>query len=154
VPACELNRVPAAGRHYGFPYVHGGDVRDHEFGIDARLDSFEKPVLKLGAHVAPLTPLFYAGAAFPDEYRGNLLIAEHGSWNRSRKSGYRIMRAVLGDDGTVMRYEPFATGWLVGEAHWGRPVDLEEMADGSIVVSDDDAGVLYRIAYRGAAASR
>jgi len=147
VPPGELNRVTQIGGHFGFPYVHGGDIVDPEFGGDVSIGTFIKPVLKLGAHVAPLGPLFYTGKQFPEDFRRALLIAEHGSWNRSRKSGYRIMRVQFDERGNVLSYEPFATGWLVGEAHWGRPVDLEQMPDGSVIVSDDHAGVLYRIAY-------
>ncbi len=147
IPPGELNRVTEFGQHFGFPYVHGGEVLDPIYGKDVALDDYVKPALKLGAHVAPLGPLFYTGNQFPHEYQGDLLVAEHGSWNRSRKSGYRIMRTRFDPSGKILRYEPFATGWLVGEANWGRPVDLEQMSDGSIIVSDDHAGVLYRIAY-------
>jgi len=147
IPPGELNRVSRSGQHFGFPYVHGDDIVDPEYGADAEIDEFIKPALKLDAHVAPLGPLFYTGTQFPKDYRRDLLIAEHGSWNRSRKSGYRIMRVHFDPDGKIVRYEPFATGWLLGQAHWGRPVDIEQMRDGSIVVADDHAGVLYRIAY-------
>lgn len=142
-----MNRITGGGQHFGFPYIHGGEVVDPKYGANAQVDDYIKPALKLGAHVAPLGPLFYTGTQFPQEYQLDLLIAEHGSWNRSRKSGYRIMRTHFGPDGKILRYEPFATGWLVGEANWGRPVDLEQMPDGSIIVSDDHAGVLYRISY-------
>jgi glucose/arabinose dehydrogenase len=151
IPPGELNRVTRSDQHFGFPYIHGGDISDPKFGVNVRLEDYTKPALKLGAHVAPLGPLFYTGKLFPQEYQFDLLIAEHGSWNRSRKSGYRIMRAHFDKHGDISSYEPFATGWLVGEENWGRPVDLEQLPDGSILVSDDDAGVLYRISYGQAA---
>ena len=148
IPPGELNRVTRVGQHFGFPYIHGGDVMDPKYGTNARVDDYIEPNLKLGAHVAPLGPLFYTGKQFPPGYHLDLLIAEHGSWNRSRKSGYRIMRARFGPGEQIINYEPFATGWLVGEYSWGRPVDLEQMPDGSILVSDDHVGALYRIFYR------
>ncbi len=146
-PPGELNQITGSGLHFGFPYRHGDNIFDPEYGKAAEIDEFIKPALKLDAHVAPLGLLFYTGTQFPEEYRHDLLIAEHGSWNRSRKSGYRIIRVRFDRDGKVEHFEPFATGWLLGQAHWGRPVDIEQMADGSIVVSDDYAGVLYRISY-------
>ena len=145
-PPGELNRITKSGLHFGFPYIHGDDIVDVEYDKDAEIE-FVKPALKLDAHVAPLGPLFYTGTQFPEAYRHDLFIAEHGSWNRSRKSGYRIMRVRFDSGGNITHYEPFATGWLVGQSHWGRPVDLEQMPDGSILVSDDYAGVLYRISY-------
>ena len=148
IPPGELNRVTRVGQHFGFPYIHGGDIHDPKYGTNERVDDYVAPNLELGAHVAPLGPLFYTGTQFPPDYHLDLLIAEHGSWNRSRKSGYRIMRARFGSDEKIVHYEPFATGWLIGEYSWGRPVDLEQMPDGSILVSDDHAGVLYRISYR------
>ncbi|MDA0823572.1 MAG: PQQ-dependent sugar dehydrogenase [Proteobacteria bacterium] len=148
MPPGEINRISEIGQHFGFPFVHGGTLRDPEFGQGASLDNFIKPAYALAAHVAPLGPLFYVGHQFPKEYQGNLFIAEHGSWNRSRKSGYRVMRAQLDPEGNIARYEPFITGWLLGEAHWGRPVAMVEWWDGSILVSDDYAGVIYRISYK------
>lgn len=151
IPPDELNRITRSDQHFGFPYIHSGEIVDPQYGTNVRPDDYTKPAWKLGAHVAPLGPLFYTGTQFPQEYQLDLLIAEHGSWNRSRKSGYRVMRAHFDPDGTITHYEPFATGWLVGEKNWGRPVDLEQLPDGSIVVSDDYAGVLYRISYDHAA---
>src|SRR5207245_5104174 len=90
---------------------------------------------------------FYTGNQFPAEYRNNIFIAEHGSWNRSKKIGYRVARVVV-EGGRVSKHEIFAEGWLQGESAWGRPVDIEVMPDGSLLVSDDDAGGIYRIAYR------
>jgi glucose/arabinose dehydrogenase len=147
VPPGELNRIAQTGRHFGFPYIHGGDIVDPEFGKASETVSFEKPAWQLGAHVAPLGMMFYTGREFPEEYRGSLLVAEHGSWNRSRKVGYRVMRAVFDPDAAISSYVPFITGWLQGEAYWGRPVDFEQLPDGSVLVSDDHAGAIYRISY-------
>jgi len=133
--------------HFGYPYCHQGDTADPEFGKHA-CSEFSAPAVKLGAHVAALGMRFYTGSQFPPEYRNNLFIAEHGSWNRSRKIGYRIKRVVI-EGGRVVKHEVFAEGWLQGESAWGRPVDLEVMPDGSLLVSDDHAGAIYRIAYRG-----
>ena len=146
LPADELNHAPRAGMHFGFPHCHQGDLADPEFGRNRKCAEFEPPAQKLGPHVAALGMRFYSGTMFPAEFRNQIFIAEHGSWNRSRKTGYRL--SVVRIDGTkVISYQPFAQGWLQGESAWGRPVDLEVLADGSIVVSDDSAGVIYRISY-------
>lgn len=146
-PPCELNHAPRPGMHFGFPYVHGGDIRDPEFGAGRDPASFTPPARRLGAHVAPLGIEFYRGAQFPAEYKGALFVAEHGSWNRSRKSGYRVMVARLAEDGSVAAYTPFITGWLRGQAHSGRPVDFETLPDGSMLVSDDHRGAIYRVTW-------
>jgi len=146
-PPGELNHAPRPGLHFGFPFCHGGDVPDPEFGEARGCEEFTAPAQKLGPHVAPLGLLFYSGTAFPEDYRGDVFIAEHGSWNRSEKIGYRVMRVPI-EDGRAAGYEPFATGWLQpGEVVTGRPVDLLQMPDGSLVVSDDQEGRLYRIRY-------
>jgi len=147
-PADELNRAPRAGMHFGFPYCHQGDLPDPEFGRTRKCAEFEPPAQKLGAHVAALGMRFYTGTMFPAEYRNQIFIAEHGSWNRSKKSGYRIS-IVKTDGNKVISYEPFAQGWLQGESSWGRPVDLEILPDGSLLVSDDSAGAIYRISFSG-----
>ncbi len=148
VPSCELNRVTQQGQHFGFPYVHGGDVPDPDFVAPADAPDFVAPAVKLGAHVAPLGVLFYTGTQFPAAYRGSLLVAEHGSWNRSEPVGYRLVHVSLnGSD--VVRHEIFASGWLRDGQVSGRPVDLEQLPDGSVLVSDDDAGAIYRISYQG-----
>ena len=153
-PADELNHAPRAGMHFGFPYCHQGDLPDPEFGRGRRCDhsgaEFQAPAQKLGPHVAALGMRFYTGSMFPAEYRNQIFIAEHGSWNRSRKSGYRISVVRLDSSGKPKSYEPFAQGWLQGETAWGRPVDLEILPDGSLAVSDDSAGLIYRISYSGA----
>ncbi|HUF89149.1 MAG TPA: sorbosone dehydrogenase family protein [Gemmatimonadota bacterium] len=148
VPPDELNRVPELGRHYGYPFCHGGDIPDPEYGDRRPCSEFVPPARKLGPHVAALGIRFYDGEMFPAEYRGDLFIAEHGSWNRSEKIGYRVMRVGIENDEAVS-YEPFAEGWLQGEDDWGRPVDVLVMPDGALLVSDDENGVVYRIAYAG-----
>lgn len=147
VPPGELNSAPKAGLHFGFPYCHGGSILDPEFGKGKNCADFVAPKRRLGAHVAPLGLLFYTGNMFPKEYRNQILIAEHGSWNRSEKVGYRITHVSLNDDGVVTNYEVFAKGWLRGEKVTGRPVDLLQMTDGSVLVSDDLSGKIYRISY-------
>jgi len=146
LPADELNRAPRAGMHFGFPHCHQGDLPDPEFGRTRKCAEFTPPVQKLGPHVAALGMRFYTGAMFPAEYRNQIFIAEHGSWNRSKKIGYRISLVRI-EDNKAVSYQPFAQGWLQGEAAWGRPVDLEILPDGSLAVSDDAAGAIYRISY-------
>jgi glucose/arabinose dehydrogenase len=147
LPPDELNRAPRAGRHFGFPYLHGGSVRDSGFwsrrpaGVE-----FRPPELELPAHVAALGMRFYTGTHFPEEYRGGIFIAEHGSWNRSHKIGYRVSFVRL-DGERVAEYRTFAQGWLQGERAWGRPADVEVGPDGALYVSDDEAGAVYRIGY-------
>ena len=147
IPPCELNHAPRQGLHFGFPYCHGGDILDPKFGKDRDCANYTPPVQKLGPHVAPLGVKFYTGDMFPPEYRGQVFIAEHGSWNRSKKIGYRISLVRLDGD-TAISYEPFAFGWLQGEQVSGRPVDLIVKQDGSLLVSDDQAGKIYRISYK------
>lgn len=146
-PPGEINRVSVPGQHFGFPYRHGDGLRDPEFGAAGDGLEFVAPALALGAHVAPLGLEFYRGRAFPARYRGALFVAEHGSWNRSQKAGYRVMVAFVDDTGAVTAYEPFITGWLHGQAYWGRPVDFAMLADGSLLVSDDHGGRIYRVRY-------
>jgi glucose/arabinose dehydrogenase len=145
-PPDELNRAPVKGLHFGFPFCHGGVVPDPEFGSDRVCSQFTPPVVRLDAHVAPLGMRFYTGGMFPRVYQNQIFIAEHGSWNRSHKVGYRITLVRLQGD-RALSYEPFAQGWLIGDYEWGRPVDLAIMADGSMLVSDDQNGVIYRITY-------
>ncbi|MGQ0546116.1 MAG: PQQ-dependent sugar dehydrogenase [Betaproteobacteria bacterium] len=147
-PPDELNRAPRAGLHFGYPYCHGGDLADPELGAARACKEFEPPAAKLGAHVAALGMRFYTGAQFPAAWRGAIFIAEHGSWNRRPMSGYRITVVKL-RDGRAASYETFAEGWLRGERAWGRPVDVIVAPDGALLVSDDKAGVIYRIAYLG-----
>ena len=146
LPPDELNRVTADGQHFGYPYCHGTNIADPAFGAQRGCGEFVAPVQELGPHVAALGMRFYTGNMFPAEYRNQIFIAEHGSWNRTRKIGYRLTLVRLADDGAVS-YEPFAEGWLQGESNWGRPVDVLVMPDGSLLVSDDQAGLIYRISY-------
>ncbi|KVL93365.1 PQQ-dependent sugar dehydrogenase [Burkholderia stagnalis] len=148
VPDDKLNRAPRAGLDFGFPYCHGGDTPDPEFGSPDACRRYTAPVLKLGAHVAALGMRFYTGTMFPAAYRNNIFIAEHGSWNRSTKVGYRVMRVVVSADGSHARQMPFITGWLRRDGTvWGRPADVLPLPDGSLLVSDDHAGAIYRVTY-------
>jgi glucose/arabinose dehydrogenase len=153
IPPDELNRVPkgsATGEnapHFGFPFWHASGIADPDFKGRALADTIQ-PVQDLGPHVAALGMRFYTGAQFPAEYRNQIFIAEHGSWNRSTKIGYRVMLVRLNGNDAVS-YEPFAEGWKQGEQVWGRPADVEVMPDGSLLVSDDHAGCVYRISYTG-----
>ncbi len=145
-PPDELNRAPRAGLHFGYPFCHGGTLLDPEFGAGHRCADYAPPEQRLDAHVAALGMRFYTGTMFPPEYRAQIFIAEHGSWNRVIPVGYRIMLVRLAN-GRPVSYEPFAKGWLRGGSAWGRPVDLLVMPDGALLVSDDRAGVVYRITY-------
>src|SRR6266540_4270274 len=145
-PPDELNRAPRAGLHFGYPFCHGGTLLDPEFGAGHRCADYAPPEQRLDAHVAVLGMRFYTGTMFPAEYRAQIFIAEHGSWNRVIPVGYRITLVRLAG-GRPVSYEPFAKGWLRGGSAWGRPVDLLVMPDGALLVSDDRAGVVYRITY-------
>jgi glucose/arabinose dehydrogenase len=142
-----LNHAAKAGLHFGYPHCHGGDIADPEFGKSRPCSEFTPPVQKLGPHVAALGMRFYTGSMFPAEYRNQIFIAEHGSWNRSTPLGYRITVVHLKDNQAVS-YKPFVEGWLQGSRAWGRPVDILVMPDGALLVSDDEAGAIYRIAYK------
>lgn len=147
-PPCELNRATATGQHFGYPFCHGGTISDPEFGKTRPCTDFTPPAQNLGPHVAALGLEFYTGANFPKTYQNQAFIAEHGSWNRSTKIGYRISLVKLDAQGQSLGYETFADGWLQpGDNVWGRPVDLEQMPDGSLLVSDDYADAVYRIWY-------
>jgi len=149
IPDCELNRATGEGQHFGFPYFHAGDVPDPTHSAGKNPDDYVKPIQKVGPHVAPLGLTFYTGTAFPAEYKNRIFIAQHGSWNRSVKIGYRVMQVTLDAEGHAAKYEEFATGWLQRQEPWGRPVDVCVAPDGALLVSDDFAGVIYRIAYTG-----
>ena len=147
LPPDELNHAPTKGLHFGFPYCHGGEILDPKFGDGKDCDDYAAPARKLGAHVASLGVKFYTGSMFPEEYHGLILIAEHGSWNRSKKAGYRISMLRM-ENGQPASYDVFAEGWLQGQIAEGRPVDLLVIGDGSLLVSDDANGVVYRISYQ------
>ncbi len=145
-PPDELNRAPRAGLHFGYPYCHGRAIADPEYGGKHSCTEFTPPMRELGAHVAALGMRFYTGTMFPEAWRGRIFIAEHGSWNRFPPFGYRLTTARI-EGGRVVAYEVFAEGWLNGITAWGRPVDVQVMPDGALLVSDDKAGVIYRISY-------
>ena len=148
LPPDTLNNAAKTGLDFGYPYCHAGAVPDPEYGRKHACSEFAPPAQKLPAHVAPLGMRFYKGTQFPPEYRDSIFIAEHGSWNRSKKIGYRVTRVRV-ENNRAVAYEPFATGWLQGESAWGRPADVLVLPDGSLLVSDDYAGAIYRISYAG-----
>lgn len=145
-PPDELNHASKPGMNFGFPYCHGGTIADPEYGDKHACSEFTPPAQKLAPHAASLGMRFYTGKQFPSEYRNQIFIAEHGSWNRSTKIGYRISLVTLAN-GKAVSYKPFATGWLQGDTAWGRPADVLVLPDGSLLVSDDHAGAIYRIRY-------
>lgn len=147
MPSDTLNEVTRTGQHFGFPYCHQGDTLDPEFGKGKRCADYRAPALKLGPHVASLGMRFYTGKQFPAAYRGAAIIAEHGSWNRTKKSGYRVMTVRL-KGSQVVSYEPLVTGFMRDEKAWGRPADVQMLPDGSLLISDDLAGAVYRLTYR------
>lgn len=151
VPSCELNTAPKAGLHFGYPYCHEGSVKDDVFGNKRPCSDFVKPADKLGAHVAPLGLKFYTGKMFPSEYANNIIVAEHGSWNRTKKSGYNLTLVKVDAKSNVTGHTLFASGWMddATQKVWGRPVDVLVLPDGSMLVSDDQANVIYRITYKG-----
>lgn len=148
IPPCELNRITESGQHFGFPFCHGGVVKDPEFGDQRPCSDFVAPVQALGAHVAALGVKFSKGDMFPEKYKQYAFIAEHGSWNRSKKVGYKISLVQL-QDGKAVSYETFLEGWLDEESQerFGRPVDLLFLEDGSMLISDDFGDAIYRVTY-------
>lgn len=148
LPPDELNNAPRQGMNFGYPYCQGGDISDPVYGHLHPCSDFTPPVVKLGAHVASLGMKFYTGNMFPAEYRNQIFIAEHGSWNRSVPIGYRISIVRFKKDGQPS-YERFAEGWLQNGTPWGRPVDILQLRDGSLLVSDDFGNAVYRITYNG-----
>ncbi len=152
IPECELNRATKPGQHFGYPYWHAGDVKDPEFGDQGKEQSaYVAPAAKLGPHTAPLGMRFYEGSMFPNSYKNQIIVAKHGSWNRSKKSGYVVAVEKLDGNSNVTGEEIFVSGWLndATQEVWGRPVDVQEMKDGSLLISDDMAGVIYRVTYTG-----
>jgi glucose/arabinose dehydrogenase len=146
LPPDELNRAPVPGMDFGYPYCHGTDIPDPKYGDRKACGQFTPPVQELGPHVAALGMVFYSGDMFPPEYKNRIFIAEHGSWNRTVPIGYRVT-VVTPENGQAGSYEIFAEGWLQGNRAWGRPVDIIQLSDGSLLLSDDRAGVIYRIHY-------
>jgi glucose/arabinose dehydrogenase len=154
LPNDKLNRLTQPGKdNFGYPYCHQGNVPDPEFGWGHSCDEFTKPVALLGPHAAPLGIKFYTGTAFPSEYRGQAFIARHGSWNKSKKIGGDIVVAKLNKDGTLKSLDTFLTGFIENNNYVGRPVDLLVMKDGSLLISDDYAGAVYRVSYGNSQAS-
>src|SRR6266850_1400100 len=146
VPPDELNYAPNKGMNFGYPYCHAGTIQDPEIRGEP-CSKFTPPAIPLTPHGASIGMRFYTGTMFPAQYKNQIFVAEHGSWNRSTPIGYRIMLVRL--EGTkAVKYEPFAEGWLQGSRAWGRPADVLVMPDGALLVSDDQAGVIYRIAYK------
>lgn len=149
MPPDELNQWTTTGEHFGFPYCHGGDIPDPEFGADKKCRQFTAPVWKFKAHMAPLGLRFYRGKQFSVEYKNQLFVAEHGSWNRSEPQGYRVV-SVKFKQGKPVSEQVFIDGWLSKDGTvLGRPVDVLEMPDGSLLISDDKLGVIYRVEYKG-----
>lgn len=146
-PHDELNVLTEPGQHFGYPYCHAG-VPDPEFGAGKSCDDYVAPAARLGPHTAALGMAFYDAGQFPAEYRGDAIIALHGSWNRSQKIGYEVVRAKI-DGTTVSEVVPFVTGFLQGQRHWGRPADVIVAPDGAVLISDDYANAIYRVGFTG-----
>jgi glucose/arabinose dehydrogenase len=148
-PSDELNHATAKGQHFGYPFCHQGDTLDPVYGKYSDCADFVPPDVKLGPHVASLGLRFYTGKMFPPDWQNNIIVAEHGSWNRTEKSGYNLTRVILNQAGTkVVKSEPFMTGILDGQNILARLVDVQVMPDGSLLVSDDWNGAIYRISYK------
>lgn len=148
IPPDEFNRLDHEGEHFGFPWRGGNNIRLNGFQRRQPPGLVSAPVLNFTAHAAALGVHFYRGSMFPESYRGSAFVAQHGSWNRSKKSGYRIMRIIFDAAGQVVDKVVFADGWLDGQRTLGRPVDITETADGALLVSDDYTGLIYRISYQ------
>jgi glucose/arabinose dehydrogenase len=148
LPPDELNHISGPDQHFGFPYCHGGFLEDIDFGSEGVCEQYQAPAQNLGPHVAALGMRFYNGEMFPEAYRNQIIIAEHGSWNRSTRIGYQLALVRL-EDGAAVAYEPFVSGWMneATQEFTGRPVDLLIMPDGSLLVSDDFVGAIYRVVY-------
>jgi glucose/arabinose dehydrogenase len=147
VPSDRFDHAPKKGMHFGFPFCHQGDIPDPEFGKGRACGEFAAPLIKTGPHVAGNGVMFYTGSMFPAEYQNRVFLAQRGSWNRTQKLGFRVMMVTLRPN-DVPKYEPFAEGWLQGQEIWGRPVYTSQMKDGSLLISDDYAGAIYRVSYQ------
>ncbi len=155
IPPCELNHITEAGQHFGYPFCHGGVVKDPEFGDLRPCSDFVDPAYQFMAHTAPLAVKFYTGTMFPKEYQGQAFVAQHGSWNRTKKVGYRIMMVDI-TNGQATEGIPFIDGWLNEETQEasGRPVDILWLKDGSMLISDDYGDAIYRVTYNSAAVAK
>jgi glucose/arabinose dehydrogenase len=147
IPPEELNYAPKAGLNFGFPYWYGKSLQDKSYKPAVTLEQTQPAALEMQAHTAPLGMRFYTGTLFPKEYQHKIFIAHHGSWNRSKPIGYKVAMVKL-DGNRAVSNEDFATGWLIDNKYWGRPVDVQVMPDGALLVSDDFANCIYRITYK------
>jgi len=146
-PPEELNQWSVKGEHFGYPYCHGGDIPDPEFAADKKCRQFTAPVWKFKAHIAPLGLRFYQGKQFPVEYKNQLFVAQHGSWNRTEPQGYRVV-LIKFNQGKPVSEQDFISGWLTKDGNvLGRPVDILTLPDGSLLISDDKLGVIYKVEY-------
>lgn len=149
LPADELNHAPTKGMHFGFPFIHQGDTPDEKLGVDKSIADYTPPAQNLAPHSAALGMMFYTGDMFPKEYKNNIIIAEHGSWNRSEEAGHTGFRVtwVALDGNKAVQYQPLVSGWLQNNQAWGRPTDVLQLKDGSILISDDFSNTIYRLSY-------
>ncbi len=148
IPPGELNRITEMGQNFGFPWFGGGTTRTHEYAGETPPDGIVHPVVDMVAHAADLGMMFYTGKMFPEKYRGGIFSAQHGSWDRTTPIGARVMFTAVNEDGSAGESGPFAEGWIdENERYLGRPVAIAQLRDGSILVSDDLAGAVYRISY-------
>jgi glucose/arabinose dehydrogenase len=146
VPSDRFDVAPKKGLHFGYPYCHQGDILDPQFHSGRSCSEFAPPLIKTGPHVGGNGVMFYTGSMFPPEYKNRAFLAQRGAWNRTQKTGYKVMMVTL-RSGDVPKYEVFAEGWLENNQPWGRPNYTTQMKDGSILLSDDYAGAIYRISY-------
>ncbi len=148
LPPDELNQWIQKGQHFGYPYCHAGDIPDPELAGDKSCQEFTAPVWKFKAHMAPLGMRFYTGTQFPEQYKNQLFVAQHGSWNRSKPHGYRIALVEF-KQGKAVSEQAFISGWLTKDDKvLGRPTDILQMPDGSLLIADDTLGVIYRVSYK------
>ncbi|MCX7098194.1 MAG: PQQ-dependent sugar dehydrogenase [Methylococcales bacterium] len=149
IPPDELNQWAAKGDNFGYPYCHGGEIVDPEFGADKKCSQFVAPAWKFKAHIAPLGLRFYQGKQFPTAYQKQLFVAQHGSWNRTEPQGYKVV-LIKFNNGKPVAEEDFISGWLAKDGTvLGRPVDILTLANGSLLISDDKLGVIYKVDYQG-----
>lgn len=150
MPADELNHASKKGLNFGYPYIHQGDTPDPEFGKGKNPADYTPPAQKLAPHAGAIGMAFYKGDMFPENYKNNIIIAEHGSWNRTQAAGHTGHRLTLVtiQDGKAVKYEPFITGFLQNNKAWGRPTDVLELKDGSLLIADDEADAIYKVTYK------